>query len=637
MVAYPPLNATCPQTDFENYAQVVGHIGSTEWFNAVFRLGFCGARSVPVLKEALGTLNRLAASNSSNTDYLNERSAVTGALERIGEEAKEAVPDLIAILEDEKLDEFLRRRAADALGEIGLEAKSAISSLHKLLESLGDSDSVVQVTKALGRIGETEFAVSTLLKTIKTTTTVRLGEKAALALAEIVPDTSGITGSLVEILQKGESNESRVSAALALSAIGIKSEDTSSTLAKILENEQNSAVSISTALALLTADGDKTAIVTAIVRSIDNLFNESVKWEYYDGGDPLLELQLTVARAVGSEMSVAVSALVNVLADKTKNLRMRERAIEILGAIGAGASGAVPALIEVVKYESQENDETEENYLRQIAISTLGKIGVEAREAVDELVQVVDNEQEELYIRSIAVTALGEIGADAKTAILTLFRILLESFLIREPNTDDSFAPKKFRILTAEALGKIGEVRASVDYLLKIVEDNGQFDNTVFLEDSDKFNTIKTVGLAFQGISLPAVPFLVTILKNSNQKRLTALIDSALQRRRAAAYGLAMLGQLPNEAIDILIAVANNQTEDLDVRRLAAYALENSGADVQEFFNTTNLTPANKAVCPDPPDFFDIYLGLCIVAPKNGGAALFEWIKKKLEKLRGSG
>lgn len=91
-----------------------------------------------------------------------------------------------------------------------------------------------------------------------------------------------------------------------------------------------------------------------------------------------------------------------------------------------------------------------------------------------------------------------------------------------------------------------------------------------------------------------------------------------------------MIGQLPNEAIAPLIAVMNDENENLDVRRLVAYALDNSGLDVQEFFKTTNLTPANKAVCPDPPDFFDIYLGLCIVAPKNGGAALFEWIKKKL-------
>ncbi|NQE36834.1 HEAT repeat domain-containing protein [Microcoleus asticus] len=613
MVAYPPLNATCPQTDFENYAQIVAHIGSKEWFNAVFRLGFCGARSVPVFKEVLDALNKLAASNNFNVDYFSERSVIVGALERIGKDAKDAVPELITILDDEKLDKFLRWRAADALGEIGLEAKSAIPGLHKLLKSLEDSDSAVQVTKALGRIGEIEFAVSRLLETIKTTTTVRLGEKAALALAEIVPDTSGITDSLVEILQQNrKSNESRVSAALALSAIGVKSEDTNSRLTEIIANEQNSFVLISTALALLTSDGNKTAIVSAIEKSIHNLFNESIEWTYYNGGDPVGELQLTITRAVRQEMSVSVQKFINLLIDKKNNPLMRGKVIEILGAIGTEASNAVPELIKVVKNKSEDIT------LRQKAISALGAIGT-GKKAVDELVHVVEDEQEEFYFRRDAVTALGEMGTAAKPTIPVLYRVLVESLVAREPNTGDScdFTPKGFKIAVFKTLGKLGEIKLTSTYLLKAIEDNREIDDPSWR--SHKLNSIRGAGNSFQEIGLPAVPFLIS-----------ALMDLEPQKRRAAAYGLAMIGQLPNETLNPLIAVMNNESEDLDVRRLAAYALENSGVDVQEFFNQTNLAPASKAVCPDESDFFDIYLGLCMGTPKNGGPALFEWIKKKL-------
>ncbi|MBD2694915.1 HEAT repeat domain-containing protein [Anabaena catenula] len=644
VTVYLPLNATCPKINFENYFKIVQNqeFDSKEWDELVFRLGFCGAISVPMLKKALDVLNKLVASNSSDTFYIesNKRLYIIKALEQIGKEAKDTVPELTAILEDKKSDDYLKYLTVNALGKIGSEAKSAIPGLQKLLKSVEDSDSVVQVTKALGLIGETEFAVSKLLETIKTTTTVRLGEQAALALAEIVPNTSGITDSLVEILQKGESNESRVSAALGLFAIGIKLEDTSAMLVEILENEQNSPVLFSTALALLTGDVDKTAIVTAIIRSIDYVSNEAVEWQYYDGGDALLELQLTVAKIIGSEMSVAVPALVNVLADKTKDLLMRERAIKILGAIGEQANHAVPALIEIVKNKS------EEIALREGAITTLGAIGSQVRDIVNQLTRVIEDEQENLYIRSASITTLGKIGADAKPAIPTLLKILIEDLLTKNTNTkNDDYARRDLVILSAEALGKLGETKLAISYLLKIVEDNCElrelltnFDETssdVYnynLVDSFKLNSIRGVGFAVQGIGISAVSFLITALKNSNLQRFTAMLDfnSDLQRRRAAVYGLAMIGQLPNEAIDILTAVVNNEREDLNVRRLAAYALENCDVDTQEFFDKMNLVPASKATCRDDIDFFDIYLGLCIGVPKNGGGALFEWIKKKL-------
>lgn len=642
VTAYPPLNATCPHTNFENYVQIVQNqeFSSKEWNDVVFRLGFCGARAVSMLKKALDALNKLAASNSPDSFDTegNKRWYIIKALEQIGKDAKDAVPELTAILENEKLDDYLQYHTVNALGKIGSEAKFAIPTLRKLL-TVESSDFIIQVTKALGLIGETEFAVSKLLETIKTTTTVRLGEQAVLALAEIVPDTSGITNSLVEIIQqKDESNESRVSAALGLFAIGIKLEDTSSTLVEILENEQNSAVLISTALALLTGNGDKTAIVRAIEKSIDYLSKESTAWEYYDGGDPLRELQLTVAKAVRADMKVTVSSFVDILVDKadtTENLRMRERVVEILGAIGAEASGAVPALIEIVKHKN------EEIVLRERAITTLGAIGSEARDSINQLIQVVEDEQEELDIRSAAVTALGKIGVDAKSATPILLKVLIEDFITKDTNTNnDDYAHRNLVILSAEALSKLGETKLAVNYLLKIVKENREL-REVLIDSEEvnynrvnflKFHSIRGVGFAFQRIGLTAVSFLITALNNSNLQRLTALLDldSDLQQRRAAAYGLAMIGQLPNEAIDILIAVVNNEREDLDVRRLAAYALENSGIDVQEFFNKVNLVPASKAVCRHEEDFFDIYLGLCIGVPKNGGAALLEWIKKKL-------
>jgi HEAT repeat protein len=59
------------------------------------------------------------------------RREAVGVLVRMGPDGKDAVPDLIALLNDD--DEETRKLAARALGRIGPEAAAAIPALKKML------------------------------------------------------------------------------------------------------------------------------------------------------------------------------------------------------------------------------------------------------------------------------------------------------------------------------------------------------------------------------------------------------------------------------------------------------------------------------------------------------------------------
>jgi HEAT repeat protein len=102
----------------------------TNW-GAVQALGFCGSHgkaAVPVLVKFLKAKKIKSTELSEDT----WRPWVIKALERIGPDAKDAVPSLIAIVRDHSAEMNMRQAAAYALGEIGPAAKAAVPDLEEL-------------------------------------------------------------------------------------------------------------------------------------------------------------------------------------------------------------------------------------------------------------------------------------------------------------------------------------------------------------------------------------------------------------------------------------------------------------------------------------------------------------------------
>jgi HEAT repeat protein len=91
--------------------------------SATIALGRIGAAAVPDLVRALGDPDpgvRLRAAE---------------ALARIGPDAKEAVPELIRLLSDEREHVETRKAAAWALGQIGPPASGAVPELMRILQA----------------------------------------------------------------------------------------------------------------------------------------------------------------------------------------------------------------------------------------------------------------------------------------------------------------------------------------------------------------------------------------------------------------------------------------------------------------------------------------------------------------------
>jgi hypothetical protein len=114
------------------------------------------------------------------------------------------------------------------------------------------------------------------------------------------------------------------------------------------------------------------------------------------------------------------------------------------------------------------------------------------------------------------------------------------------------------------------------------------------------------------------------------------LSNPDIKRQRAAAYGLASIGRLSSNSSSSLITIVNDDSQDLDVRRLLSYALDNSNIDVQYFFSKTGFIPPDEAICNEqPPDYFNVYAGVCVSSPKDGVAFFLEWLKKRLRISNG--
>ena len=119
-------------------------------------------RIAPRRGEAVPALRAILGEPASNTSRIHAVVAVG----KMGAEAKDAVPDLIKMLEEEPGKEGpIRFHAATALGLIGPDAKRAVPALVKLLndETAGPGRRTVVV--ALGQIGpDAKGAVDALKK-----------------------------------------------------------------------------------------------------------------------------------------------------------------------------------------------------------------------------------------------------------------------------------------------------------------------------------------------------------------------------------------------------------------------------------------------------------------------------------------
>ncbi|MCI0350919.1 MAG: HEAT repeat domain-containing protein, partial [Acidobacteriales bacterium] len=274
----------------------------------------------------------ISSNHTEETAYLD---TIIPCFSEVGSNHSDYIVERVSqLLKSE--DSNVRRKAAEALGEIGTEGAVAA-----LIEALKDEDSDVRVRSAevLGRIGG-EQAVAALIEDLKSAdSSVRWN--AALALRGIGGEQA--VAALIEDLKSADS-DARGKAAMALGRIG--GERAVSALIEALKSADSDARG-KAAVALGRIGGEQA--VAALIEDLKSA-DSSVHWN-----------AALALRGIGGEQAVA--ALIEAL--KSEDSDVRGRAAVELG--GIGGELAVASLIETLM--------DDERSVRLSAAVALGRIG----------------------------------------------------------------------------------------------------------------------------------------------------------------------------------------------------------------------------------------------------------------------
>ena len=242
------------------------------------------------------------------------RSIAAVTLGEIGPEAKDAIPALIQLLQDQDAEGFARANAALALGQIGERTEDAMSVL---IQALRDQDKYVR-RDAAGALEEIGSPRAIKAAKDRYRMVVTLGW---IGAEDEIP-------ALIQALQN-EDKDVRVNAVVTLGQI--ESEDVVSVLMEALQ-DQDEWVRVNAAWTLGQRGERAVDAVPILIRAL----RDQDEWVRYHAAMALGE--------IGEGASNAVPALMHALRDQDKHVRRYA-----VGALGKIGKGTVPALIRTLK------------------------------------------------------------------------------------------------------------------------------------------------------------------------------------------------------------------------------------------------------------------------------------------------
>ena len=202
-------------------------------------------------------------------------------------------------------------------------------------------------------------------------------------------------------------------------------------------------------------------------------------------------------------------------------------------------------------------------------------------------------------VRSSAADALGDLGAEAKDAIPALIVVVQQ---------EQDYWVRNRAIV---ALGNMGEAaKTAIPDLVALLKDS-----------DEKVHRIAAEALGEIGA-----------------EAISALIQAFEERaiRRDVVYALGRIKPTNQDVIDFLTKITNDESNDLEVRWMAAVGLDRNGVDMETFFVNHNLPSpyAESMKCllnhdnwDSPGDTarkrvvyaFDVYTGQCVLIGYVGG------------------
>ena len=291
---------------------------------------------------------------------------------------EDAIPPLIATVQNKQENPEVRSYAAWALGEIGEGTAEDIKALMSIVKDKQDNPEVrSSAAYALSSIGEGTAE----------------DVKALVGVVKDKQDNSGVRSNATLAL----SSIVRRNAAWALSSIGEgTAEDVKALVGVVKDKQDNSGVRRNAAFTLREIGQGTPEDVKALVGVVkDKQDNSGVRsnaaWAL--GG-------------IGKGTAEDIKALMSIVKDKQDNPEVRSSAAYALSSIGEGTAEDVKALVSIVK------DKQDDAEVRGSAASALGGIGKGTAEVVKALVGVVKDKQDNLEVRNDAAFALEVINSN---------------------------------------------------------------------------------------------------------------------------------------------------------------------------------------------------------------------------------
>lgn len=583
---------------------------------------------IMVLSQILVMSGLLAAAEKGTVDSLardlkssksNVRAHAAADLARLGPEAAEAVPALIAALQDESA--AVRHEALNAIDRIGPAARAAAPALIDALKTKEAREPRFQteIMNALGSLGHDSSDAVPVLSDYLAAEDERVSVGAAFALARILRADDDAMKSLVPVLVKGLQSKHRQIQYQAVRGLSVVGQSAVPALAELVGNhdqDPHSAVAAASALRML-GPGASPALPA---------LREAMKSQL----DEVVTNAADVVGMIGPGAKDLVPDLQKLL--NSDHPLLRAHAAHSLGALGPSAAPAVPDLRKALGDKDVG--------VRREAIQALGQIGPQAGTAVSDLIGILKDKDQSLVLA--AAHALARLGPDAIPALVALMkdRQLGRWAIVIVSEAGEAAAPAvdALRAALSEAdddlareiilaLAKIGpKAKAAAPDLLKIAEDQD--------------NKLRTQAVfAVGNIRLPdAIPVLEQILRDSgsnkeseSRKELGSKRVPGLKKEPDAkadpnlplvAAGALVLIESPTRpehlqlALPQLIAALNDKSDV--IRREAIAALRQIGP------RAASAVPALLQCLkdPNPAVSIDSLWALTAIAPATSAPAL---------------
>jgi HEAT repeat protein len=491
---------------------------------AVDGLSWFGADAkdaIPALIDLLEDEKLEAASRS------HQANVVPHALSAIG---SSAVGPLAKVLQDEAKSPFARWQAAEALAQLGRKAKPA---LPVLAARLNDKFPAIGIKSACAYVragGDLAKAMPVLLEGLQHETSF-MAWHAADAIDRIGLSAREAVPNLLPLLKHKEP-EVRVKAAHTLAKMGVYAKVAVPEMAKLLQ-QSDSRQRYQIARALVEMGPYAGGALPALIERLKDL------------EPPMSPHPVLVAIGnIGPDAKEAVPALLEVL--KGKETIFHGEVMIALGKIGPEAHTAVPQLVEQLKSATSR-------YMRRDIARALGGIGPMAKDAVPALKKVLEEDLGE--DRIWAAFALARIGGDAKPCVALLIEMWNE-----EPDEVGPFGKEvgRHQYTIAHVLDLLGADAAPArDLLLGALLDEKTLPGT--------FNHVVRA-LGHLGDADVVVPKLMVLLNRQPKDY------SSIQGCVSAAHALGMHGPAAKAAIPRLRELL--EAEEIEIAEAAALALK---------------------------------------------------------------